>query len=217
MNVMRTPPSPRINAKYRKIMLYCGIPLGVVLLVFLAVFLYYYQLFRRFKNEYTEEKPAVIRHEAVNQRQQAQLNVKYNTIKDVVKNHKKAELKFTSDEFSQLIAYSPETKGFADKARFWLEGDKVKADLSISLDGVPRMQGRHLNGIFTFSLSIRDGKMHLHIDDCIVKGKPIDASYLKLLNSRNPMQLLSRQNDTSFMEYIDTLEVVDGKLIVNTR
>ena len=217
MNVMRTPPSPRINAKYRKIMLYCGIPLGVVLLVFLAVFLYYYQLFRRFKNEYTEEKPAVIRHEAVNQRQQAQLNVKYNTIKDVVKNHKKAELKFTSDEFSQLIAYSPETKGFADKARFWLEGDKVKADLSISLDGVPRMQGRHLNGIFTFSLSIRDGKMHLHIDECIVKGKPIDASYLKLLNSRNPMQLLSRQNDTSFMEYIDTLEVVDGKLIVNTR
>lgn len=214
---MRTSPSPRINAKYRKIMLYCGIPLGVVLLVSLVVFLYYYHLFRRFKNEYTEDKPAVIKHEAVNQRQQAQLNVKYNTVKDVVKNHKKAELTFTSDEFSQLIAYSPETKGFADKARFWLEGDKVKADLSISLDGVPRMQGRHLNGIFTFSLSIRDGKMHLHIDDCIVKGKPIDDSYLKLLNSRNPMQLLSRQNDTSFMEYIDTLEVVDGKLIVNTR
>ena len=217
MNVMRTPLLTRINAKYRKIMLYCGIPLGIVLLVFLAVFLYYYLLFRRFKNEYTEEKPAVIRHEAVNQRQQAQLNIKYNTIRDVIKNHKKAELKFTSDEFSQLIAYSPETKGFADKARFWLEGDKVKADLSISLEGVPRMQGRHLNGIFTFSLSIRDRKMHLHIDDCIVKGKPIDSSYLKLLNSRNPVQLISKQNDTSFMEYIDTLEVVDGKLIVNTR
>ena len=87
---MRTPLLTRINAKYRKIMLYCGIPLGIVLLVFLAVFLYYYLLFRRFKNEYTEEKPAVIRHEAVNQRQQAQLNIKYNTIRDVIKNHKKA-------------------------------------------------------------------------------------------------------------------------------
>ncbi len=217
MNVMRTPPSTRINAKYRKIMLYCGIPLGVVLLVSLVVFLYYYHLFWRFKKEYTEEKPVVIRHEAVNQRQQAQLNVKYNTIKDVVKNHKKAELKFTSEEFSQLIAYSPETKGFADKAKFWLEGDKVKADLSISLDSIPKMQGRHLNGIFTFSVAIHDNKMHLHIDDCLVKGKPIDANYLKLLNSRNLVQLLSHQNDTSFMEYIDTLEVVDGKLIVKTK
>ncbi len=217
MNVMRTPPTSPINAKYRKILLYCGIPLGVVLLVFLAVFLYYSHLFSRFKKEYTEEAPAVVRHEAVNQRQQVQLNAKYNTIRDVVKNHKKAELKFTSEEFSQLMAYSPETKGFADKAKFWLEGDKVKAELSISLDSIPKMHGRHLNGVFTFSVAIHDRETHLHIDECLVKGRPIDQSYLKMLNSQNLVHLLSRQNDASFMEYIDTLEVADGKLTIKTR
>ena len=214
---MRTSPSSSIMVKYRKVMLYCGIPLGVVLLISLAVFLYYYHLFSRFKKEYTADSPAVVKHEAVNQRQQAQLNAKYNTIKDVVKNHKKAELKFTSEEFSQLMAYSPETKGFADKAKVWLEGDKVKAELSISLDSIPKMQGRHLNGLFTFSVAIHDRKMHLHIDECLVKGRPIDPGYLKMLNSQNLVQLLSKQSDTSFMEYIDTLEVSDGKLTIKTR
>ena len=214
---MRKLRSPNNDTKRSKILLYCGIPLGAVLIVVLAVSLYYYMLFRRFKNEYTEEKPAVIQHEAVNQKQQAHLNAKYNTIKDVIKNHKKAELKFTSEEFSQLMAYSPETKGFAKQAKFWLEGDKVKADLSISLDSIPKMKGRHLNGLFTFSVAVREQKMHLHIDECLVRGKPIAPSYLKILNSQNLVQLLSRQSDTSFMEYIDTLEVADGKLIIKTR
>ena len=214
---MRKQHSLHINEKHRKILLYCGIPIGMILLVLLAVSLHYYLLFRRFKKEYTEDKPVVIKHETVNKRQQVQLNVKYNTLKDVIKKHKVAEMQFSSEEFSQLMAYSPETKGIADKAKFWIEGDKIKADLSMSLDGVPRMQGRHLNGLFTFSIAIHDRKMHLHIDECLVKGKPIAPSYLKLLNSQNLVHLLSKQNDASFMEYIDTLDVADGKLSIKTR
>ena len=214
---MKKASPPPVKAKYRKILLYCGIPLGVVIIVLLGVLLYSYVVFRQFRKDCTEDKPAVIKHEAVNQAQQAKLNAKYHSIREVIKDHKKARLQFTSEEFSQLIAYSPETRGIADKAKFWLEGDKIKADLSISLDSVPNMKGRHLNGLFTFSVAFQDQKIRLHIDECIVKGRPMSPSYLKLLNSQDLVQTLSRQGDTSWMNYIDNLEINDGKLVIDTR
>ena len=214
---MKKAPPPLVKAKYKKILLCCGIPLGVLLLVLLGVLLYFYIVSWQFKKDCTEDKPAVIWHEAVNPAQQAKLNAKYNSIREVIKNHKRARLQFTSEEFSQLIAHSPETRSFADKAKFWLEGDKIKADLSISLDSVPNMKGRHLNGLFTFSVVFQDQKIRLHIDECIVRGKPMAPSYLKLLNSQDLVQTLSRQGDASWMNYIDNLEIKDGKLIINTR
>ena len=146
---MKTPKQSSKNKTLKKILLICGIIVGIILLLVAGILLYTTHAIRKFKKEYTEDKPAVIKHEPITKKQQTQLATKYNTLKEALKTHKRTEIQLTSDEFSQMLAYSPETKRFANQSRFWLDGDKIKADLSLSLNTIPQMQGRYLNGIFT--------------------------------------------------------------------
>ena len=214
---MKKTNQPSANATRKKILLYCGIPVGIIILVLLGILLFSNHAIRKFKKEYTEDKPVIIQHDPITKKQQTQLTAKYNSVKEVLKTHKKTEIQFTSEEFSQLMAYSPETKGIANKSKFWLEGDKIKADLSISLDGVPKMQGRYLNGLFTFSVAVQNGKMRLHVDEGLVKGHPIAPTYMKLLNSQNLEGLLAQHSGTNWSSFIENLEIKDGKLTIKTR
>ena len=215
---MKNTQQPSKKSTLKKILIICGIILGVIILVVAGVFLYSTHAIRKFKKEYTEDKPVEIQHEPITKKQQTQLATKYNTVKDVVKNHKKTELQFTSEEFSQMLAYSPETKRYANQSRFWLEGDKIKADLSISLDRIPQMRGRYLNGLFTFSVEVQDGNIRYHVDECLVKGQPVNPMYLKLLNSQNVENILMQHSRTSnWNEFIESVEVKDGKLTIKTR
>ena len=212
----RTDSSDR-QAKARKLLWYLGIPVGILFVALIGTLLYYWYAIHRFKVDYTEEKPVVIEHEAVPQKQQSNLNTKYNSLKDVLTHHKATEMEFTSQEFSQLMAFAPETKTIADKAKFWLEGNRIKAELSLPLNGVPQMQGRYLNGLFTFNIAVKNQKMSLHVDDCQVKGRPINPKYLKLLNSQNLEQLLAQHSGVNWSNFIENLEVADGKLRIRTR
>ena len=214
---MKNANQPSNNSTLKKILIICGVFVGIIILLVAGVLLYSNHAIRKFKKEYTEDKPAVIQHEPITKSQQTKLATKYNSLKEVVKNHKKTEIQFTSEEFSQMMAYSPETKGFANKSKFWLEDDKIKADLSISLNSIPQMQGRYLNGLFTFSVTMQDGKMRLHVDECLVKGHPISPTYMKLLNSQNLEGLLSQHSGTNWNEFIDSLEIKDGKLTIKTH
>lgn len=214
---MKNTQHPPQKKTYKIILLICGIILGIILLGVVGIVLYSGHAIREFKKEYTEDKPVEIKHAPITKTQQTKLATKYNSVKEVLKNHKKTEIQFTSDEFSQMMAFSPETKGFANKSKFWLEGDKIKADLSISLNAIPQMQGRYLNGLFTFSASVQDGKMRLHVDECLVRGRPINPTYLKLLNSQNLEGLLSQHSQTNWSEFVENIEVKDGKLTIKTR
>ena len=205
------------KAGSKKLLLCIGIPVGTLLAIILGVLLYVRHAVHKFRSECTEEKPAVIQHAPVTQRQQSQLNAKYNSLKDVLTHHKATDMEFTSQEFSQLMAFSPETKSIADKAKFWLEEDKIKAELSLPLSQIPQMQGRYLNGLFTFSVAVQNQKMRLHIDDCLVRGRPMNPKYLKLLNSQNLEQLLADRTGANWSEFIETLEVANGKLRIKTR
>ena len=205
------------NAVRKKILLFCGIFAGIIILLVAGVLLYSNHAIRKFKKDYTEDKPVEIHHEPITKTQQTKLTAKYNTVKEVLKTHKKTEIQFTSEEFSQLMAFSPETKGMASKSKFWLEGNKIKADLSIPLNSVPKMQGRYLNGLFTFSVTMQNGRMHLQVDEGLAKGRPISPTYLKLLNSKNLEGLLSQHSGTNWSEFIENLEINDGKLTIKTR
>ena len=208
---------PSSKSTHKKLLLFSGILIGIIILVAAGILLYSTHAIRKFKKEYTEDKPVEIQHEPITKKQQTQLATKYNSVKEVLKNHKKTELQFTSEEFSQMLAYSPETKGFANKSKFWLEGDKIKADLSISLNAVPQMRGRYLNGLFTFSVAVQDGRMRLHVDECLVKGRPVNPTYMKLLNSQDLEGLLSQHSGTNWNEFIESVEIKDGKLTIKTR
>ena len=220
MTHTQQPPSqqPSKKSTHKKILIICGIILGVIILVVAGILFYSDHAIREFKKEYTEDKPVEIHHEPITKTQQTKLATKYNSVKDVVKNHKKAELQFTSEELSQMLAFSPETKKYASQSKFWLEGDKIKADLSVSLDRIPHLKGRYLNGLFTFSVQVKDGKIHYHVDECLVKGQPVNPMYLKLLNSQNVENILMQHSRTSnWNEFIESVEVKDGKLTIKTR
>ncbi len=205
------------NGQYKKLLIICGIIVGIIIVLVGGILLYSGHAIRKFKKEYTEDKPVEIQHEPITKKQQTQLTNKYQTVKEVLKTHKKTELQFTSDEFSQILAYSPETKRFAHQSKFWLEGDKIKADLSIPLNAIPQMQGRYLNGLFTISVTVQEGKIHYHVDECLVKGHPIDPTYIKLLNTQDIDEILSQRSGKNWREFIESVEIKDSKLTIKTR
>ncbi len=214
---MKNTNQPSKNSMFKKILIICGIFVGILILLVAGVLLYSEHAIRKFKNEYTEDKPVVIQHEPITKTQQTKLTNTYKTIKDILKTHKKTELQFTSEEFSQMLAYSPETKRFANQAKFWLEDDKIMADLSIPLKAIPQMQGRYLNGLFTISVAVKDGKIHYHVDECKAKGHSIDPTFLKILNSQDIDEILSRRSGKNWREFIESVEIKDSKLTIKTR
>ena len=214
---MKTPKQSSKNKTLKKILLICGIIVGIILLLVAGILLYTTHAIRKFKKEYTEDKPAVIKHEPITKKQQTQLATKYNTLKEALKTHKRTEIQLTSDEFSQMLAYSPETKRFANQSRFWLDGDKIKADLSLSLNTIPQMQGRYLNGIFTFSVVVQNNRIHFRVDECVAKGQPIAPTFIKLLNSMNFDDQIMQRTEKNWRDFIESMEIKDSKITFKTH
>lgn len=172
---------------------------------------------RKIRNDYTSDQPMVIEHEQLTSTQRTKIIKKYKSIYDVIKNGKKTTIVLDSKEFSQIMANSPETKDLAKSSKFWLEGDRMKAELAIPMNFIPQLQGRYLNGVFTFRFSITDGKLDVYVEECLVHGSPIAPAFLKMINAQDLKGHLNRQMGTSWQNSIESLEIQDSKATIKTK
>jgi hypothetical protein len=128
----------------------------------------------------------------------------------------------TGPEINALISDTPQTKEFKDRFFVALDGDEIKGQLSLPLDGIPQLQifnvkGRYLNGSGTFKASITNGLLYVMVQSLEVKGKALPAKFLAGLQQQNLAQSFNdRKNGTAFENY-ESVVVKDGTLIVKPK
>ncbi len=181
----------------------------------------------KIKENFTADQPMVIEREQLNNAQRIKLKRKYNNIKEVFRTSKKTTIELEGNELSQIIANSPGTEKYAQMADFWIEDDKLIAKMSIPMDALPQdklpkmfttlFRGRYLNGVFKMDFAIRDGNLKINIVECLVKGTPVNETFLKLLNSQKLDATISRKLGHAWREYIDSIEIKDNKMIIKTK
>lgn len=182
---------------------------------------------RKIKENYTADQPMVIEREQLNSSQRAKIKRKYTSIKEVLRTGKKTTIELEGKELSQLIGNSPETGRYADVADFWIEDDRLWAKMSIPMDALPQQnlpkmftsffRGRYLNGVFKLDFAIIDGNLKVNVEECLVKGNPVNETFLQMINSQHLDAVVSRRLGAAWQEYIESLEIRDNKMIIKTK
>ncbi|MBQ7652407.1 MAG: hypothetical protein IJS15_15725 [Victivallales bacterium] len=181
----------------------------------------------KIKDNYTADQPDFIEREQLNSSQRAKIRRKYTSIKEVLRTGKKTTIELEGKELSQIIGNAPETEKYADAADFWIEGDRLWAKMSIPMDALPQnklpkmfttfFRGRFLNGVFKLDFSIKDGNLKVNVEECLIKGNPVNETILQMINSQHFDTVIGRRLGPAWREYIESLEIRDNKMIIKTK
>jgi hypothetical protein len=123
----------------------------------------------------------------------------------------------TSDDINAWIATSPGGQSLTGKVYVTIEGDQLKGQVSLPMGqiGLPMFRGRYLNGAVTFSLSFRNGVLHVTAQDITVKGKPLPSVYMQQIRQTDLAQSATNDPETrSALERYEEIKIEDGKLII---
>lgn len=126
-------------------------------------------------------------------------------------------LVLTGDDVNALIEDSAE---FRDRVHVKLEGDKLRAQISVPLDklGLPPFQGRYLNGEAELKASLNNGVLIVTLDSLQVNGKRLPDSLLSQLREQNLANDAYKNPRTAEMiSRFESLRIEDGKIILEPR
>jgi len=167
---------------------------------------------------YTDSQPMSLPAVQMSKDDVAQLKKRLDAFEQSVRDHKPTEpLVLTSDEINALLEDSTLSQQFKGKVHVSLDGDKVKADLSLPLEsfGFKMYKGRYLNGSGTFDVSLHGVVVDVTPDTINVKGHPLPDAYMQAFRNQNFAASLNKDSNASpVLAGIQEIEVKDSKLIV---
>ena len=167
---------------------------------------------------YTDTAPTPLPKVEMPPEQSKELHARVDAFREALDSGKPSEpLVLDSDDINVLIADNPEMR---DKVHVDLEGDKVNGQVSIPLEGIglPAFKGRYLNGKATLKVSLEDGFLRVTVDALEVKGKPVPASFIDQLRSKNLAEDIGRNPENAeAIRKLESIKVVDGKVILKAR
>lgn len=168
--------------------------------------------------KYTDTKPLPLPTVTMPQAEYDQLERHVDNFRDDLRAGRQAQtLELSSDQINALIAHDPDFKGLKDKVFVSVEGQQLKAQISLPMQelGLPRLKGRYLNGKGTFSLSLHNGILDVRAEELEVKGKPVPPTYMDAIRRQN---LAAGANDNPRasvgLNQLQSIEFRDGKLIL---
>jgi hypothetical protein len=208
---------PANPSKPRRGCLFYGCLTGIVALVAILVagLLGLHQL-RKMMDRYTDDKPLPLPTVEISTQRFDQLERRVETFRDDLRaGRKPSSLTLTSDEINALIAKDPQFSGLKGKVYVALEGQALKAQISLPLAelGLPRLKGRYLNGTGVFSLSLQNGMVDVRAQELTVKGRPLPATYMNAIRNQNLAASANDNPQSSVgLNRLQNLEVQDGEL-----
>jgi hypothetical protein len=193
--------------------------LAVALLIAIVAGGYFsYQFFLKLVNQYTSPTPVQLPKVEMSDEDRAALHARFDAFKKAVDKGEDTEpLVLSGDELNVLMADNPEVAG---KVYFIIEGDKLKGQCSLPLDGLglPGVQGRYFNGKATFLASLHEGHLVVMVDAAEVNGKPISEQFMAGLRNKNLAEDAAKDPDNAkVLGKLESLEIKDGKITIKAR
>ena len=189
---------------------------GLALLVVLTGVAVYFYL-NHLKSTLTATAPLEMAPVEVTPVQKRQVEKVYNQVRQALEQGRATEAVLAGEDLNALLSLAPETRAVSRRAAIALEGETAKATLSLPLDGVEGMQGRYLNGDFTFRLAVRDGTMQITILSAVANRRQVPQYIIDKLNERDLGREVARRLGGSQVNRIDSLVIEGGQLKMRTK
>lgn len=202
-----------------------AVVLSVLLMLALALAAFLaYRTVVRYLDVYTTTAPVELPRLAMTAEQREEAVARMAAFRDAVEQGRAVEpLVLTGDDLNALVQ---ETR-LKDRVYLSLEGDKIKARVSLRLDEIKDIsltRGRYLNGEAEIKASVQEGALSLEIVSMTADGKPLPDS---LRNALSQADIVLDDGDEdeedddederrarAFIRRIESIEVEDGRMIV---
>lgn len=179
------------------------------------------QQFRSMLNRYTDTQPVPLPEVSIPNDELAHLLRRVEDFRDDLRaGRTPAPLVLSAREVNALIAHDPELQALKGKFFFLLNGDQLKAQVSLPMAdlGLPRFQGRYLNGTASLGIALHKGILFVFATDFTAKGKAVPTAYMNVITRQN---LAARANDNArasvALNLLQSIEIKDSKLVVTPK
>lgn len=208
--------------KRRSCILYgCLTMFGMFLVGVLIMYFSVNYAINSFVTKYTETTPTVLPVVELPGAEFEQLETRVRSFADSLKQKEPAgELTLSGDEINALIARLPDLAPLKNKVAVTLEGDQIKGQVSIPLDGfnVARLKGRYLNGSATFKIALTNDTLNVTMESMKVKGETPPDRYLSGIRNQNlAKDIYNDPKNAEQLRKIDHIEVKDGRVTIKLR
>jgi hypothetical protein len=177
--------------------------------------------FKSMLNRYTDTQPMPLPEVSISPAALDQLLRRVEDFRDDLRaGRTPTPLILSADEVNALMANDPELKAVKGKFYVLLNGDALKAKVSLPMEdlGLPRFRGRYLNGTGSLGIELHNGILYVYALEFVAKGKPIPTAYMNVIRRQN---LAARANDNArasvALNLLQSIEIKDNRLIVTPK
>lgn len=148
---------------------------------------------------------------------------RWNEFKNaLLQNQPAPTLVLTSNDVNALIRNHPDWAMVKDQAYVSVEGDKLQAQLSVSLEPFATIplfgkyvKGRYFNGKATMDVFVRNGMLFVTVEGAEVKGRALPPEAIAELRQKNIAEdVRQNPNIAAILDRVERLEVADGKITI---
>jgi hypothetical protein len=206
-------------AKQRRGCFYYGCLASSVVLaaILITVFLSLWYLKRTF-NQFTDTQPMPVAVAQVSTAQAQEIQRRIDAFEQAIRDHRPvAPLVVSAEDINAMIATSPRLEALRGKLYVIIEANRLKGQVSAPLSelGLKMLEGRYLNGLATFGLSLNNGVLALCIDDFQVRDKSLPRLLMNPIRKQNLTQRLKQDPHAAIvLDSLQHLDVKDGRLIL---
>jgi hypothetical protein len=171
-----------------------------------------------FIEQWTSTSPMELPKLQMPQEERKAVRERYEAFKKALEDGKAVDpLVLTSDDLNALFEENPDLRGMF---HFNIEGDKLKAQISIPLDKMKLtpVRGRYLNGEAELKASLNNGVLIVTMDSLKVNGKQPPEPFLAQLRQQNiANDAYKNPKNAELISRFESLEIKDGKIILKPR
>lgn len=202
----------------RGCLLGCLIAAVVALVVVIGGIVVLYYVVIHVLDAVTDTEPAPLPEVVFTEQQGEELTGRIEAFKQAMDKDEPLDMFVLSqDDINGLIQTDPEWEKAKGKAYVTLENDRISGQVSVPLGefGEPLLSGRYLNAAVTLSVFMKNGELHVHIQEAQVKNKPLPEWIMKNLRTQNMAKdAMSDPESSEILRHLQGIEVRDGKLII---
>ena len=128
-------------------------------------------------------------------------------------------LSLSADDINALLEYEDLLKEYRGMARVDIQGDQIKADISVPLGMInERFEGRYLNGTGEIAVEMKDDRLEVTIDRLEVGGMDIPEEFMNEIRKNNLVEALYEEPSLErFFKMVKAVKVEDGRLVIQPK
>ena len=189
----------------------------VLIVLFLCAVVAVFVLYRHVRQNYTAATAADFVATPPPKAQRDAAQQKIAAIGDAIRKNKAQTFRLTGQDLDALAAAGSESRNVKGAVHIQIT-DRLAAQFSFPLDGVPGFGGRHLNGEAELDVRCENGVLEIFLQRATANGRDLPAWMLRDLRKQNlAVKLYDNPDARDALKHISSISLGDGAATLTTE